>query len=93
MAPAEVTATDKPPVKSRYIPWAELVRRTFGAEIVCPTWHTQLRLIAIVKSEEVIKKILVAMHLPAQAPELHSARPPPGHRDQGPGPSGEDRAS
>jgi hypothetical protein len=61
-------------------------------DAVC-SWHTQLRLIAIVKSEEVIKKILVAMHLPAQAPELHSARPPPGHREQGPGPSGEDRAS
>gem|GEM_PF-3442327 len=56
----------------------------------CPT---QLRLIAIVKTEEVIKKILVAMHLPAQAPELDPARPPPGHREQGPGPSGEDRAS
>jgi len=52
-----------------------------------------LRLIAIVKTEEVIKKILVAMHLPAQAPELDPARPPPGHREQGPGPSGEDRAS
>jgi hypothetical protein len=26
----------------------------------------------------VIEKILVAMHLPADVPELHPARPPPG---------------
>jgi hypothetical protein len=36
-----------------------------------------LRLIALVKTREVIEKILVAMHLPADVPELHPARPPP----------------
>jgi hypothetical protein len=31
-----------------------------------------------IESEPVAKKILVAMHLPVEAPELHPARPPPG---------------
>jgi hypothetical protein len=36
-----------------------------------------LRLIALIKTREVIEKILVAMHLSADVPELHPARPPP----------------
>jgi hypothetical protein len=37
-----------------------------------------LRLIALIKTEAVIKKLLAVMHLPTEAPELHPARPPPG---------------
>jgi hypothetical protein len=36
-----------------------------------------LRLIALVRSQHVAKKILTAMHLPSEVPELHPARPPP----------------
>jgi hypothetical protein len=43
-APAE---QDKPPSKSTYIPWSELLRKTFGFEIVCSKCHSQLRLIAL----------------------------------------------
>jgi hypothetical protein len=63
--------------RSKYIPWAELLRKTFGFEIVCSTCKAQLRLIALIKSEDIAKKILTAMHLPADVPELHPARPPP----------------
>jgi hypothetical protein len=41
----------------------------------------QLRLIALIKTEAVAKKILKAMHLPMVIPALHPAcppRPPPG---------------
>ena len=75
---AEAAATEKPVRKSRYIPWAELLRRTFGFEIVCQKCQAPLRLIALVKNQDVAKKILTAMHLPTEVPELHSARPPPG---------------
>ena len=34
--------------------------------------------IALIKSENIAKKILTAMHLPTEVPELHPARPPPG---------------
>ena len=37
-----------------------------------------LRLVALVKSEEVARKFLTAMPLPTEVPELHPARPPPG---------------
>jgi hypothetical protein len=74
-APAE---QDKPASTSKYIPWAELLRKTFGFEIVCSKCHGQLRLIALIKTEAAAQKILKAMHLPSDVPELHPARPPPG---------------
>jgi hypothetical protein len=52
------------------------LRRTFGFEILCSTCKGPLRLIALIKTENIAKKILTAMHLPAQIPELHPARPP-----------------
>jgi hypothetical protein len=42
----------------------------------CSKCHSQLRLIALVKTESVAQKILKAMHLPTEIPELHPARPP-----------------
>jgi hypothetical protein len=52
--------------------------RQAGIETVCPKCQTPLRLISLIKSEAIAKKILIAMHLPADAPELHPARSPPG---------------
>jgi hypothetical protein len=81
---------EKPKNTSRYICWSELLRRTFGFEILCSKCHSQLRLIALIKTEDIAKKILTAMHLPADVPRLHPARPPP--RSSGVA-GGEDRAS
>jgi hypothetical protein len=72
-APAE---SDKPASKSKYIAWAELLRKTFGFEVICSKCHSQLRLIALIKAEAVAQKILKAMHLPTVIPALHPARPP-----------------
>jgi len=81
-AAAEPTPTpadkDKPAGRSRYIPSAELLRRTFRFELLCSKCKGPLRLVALIKSEEVAKKILTAMHLPTELPELHPARSPPG---------------
>ncbi len=80
-AEAQATATEKPEKparKSKYIPWAELLRRTFGFEVVCQKCQAPLRLVALVKTQDIAKKILTAMHLPTEVPELHPARPPPG---------------
>ena len=76
---AQAIATEKPEKparKSRYIPWAQLLQRTFGFEVVCQKCQAPLRLIALVKNQDIAKKILTAMHLPASVPELHPARPP-----------------
>jgi hypothetical protein len=45
--------------------------------IVCPKCQSPLRLIALVKNRDTAKRILTAMHLPTEVPELHPARPPP----------------
>jgi hypothetical protein len=77
-APAE---KNKSVSKSKYIPWAELLRKTFGFEIVCQKCQAPLRLIALIKTETVAQTILKAMHLPSDIPQLHPARtprPPPG---------------
>jgi hypothetical protein len=73
----------KPAAKSRYVPWAELLRKTFGFEIVCQKCQSPLHLIALIKSEDIAKKILTAMHLPAEVPQLHPARPPPQKAEAG----------
>jgi hypothetical protein len=53
------------------------LRRTFGIEIVCQKCKAPVRLIVLIKSEDIAKKILTAMHLPVDIPQLRPARPPP----------------
>jgi Putative transposase len=78
--PAAVAAADtdgdgdkaKSPGRSRYIPWAELLRRTWSIDVLtCQTCGGRMRLIALVKTEATIKKILGAMGLPTSPPQLH----------------------
>jgi hypothetical protein len=76
--PPGAPAQDKPATRSRYIPWAELLRRTFAIDIVCSKCQSPLRLIALIKTEPIASKFLTAMHLPTEIPKLHPARPPPG---------------
>jgi hypothetical protein len=74
---------DKPKRRSKYIRWSDLLRRVFGIETVCQKCKVPLRLISLIKSEPIARKILIAMHLPADVPELHPARPPPGRDGDG----------
>jgi len=67
----------KPPKTRRYIPRAQLLRRTFEIEIRCARCQSELRLIALITTESIVQKILAAMHLPTKAPQLHPARLPP----------------
>jgi len=69
---------DKPAMPlSHYISWSQLLKRTFDIDTVCPRCKTPLRLIAMIETEDTIKKILSAMRLPTEAPKLWPARPPP----------------
>jgi hypothetical protein len=52
-------------------------KRSFEIDTVCPRCKTPLRLIAMIETEDTIKKILFAMGLPTEAPKLSPARPPP----------------
>ena len=62
---------------SHYISWSELLRRTFEIDTICPRCKSPLRLIALIKTDDTIKKILSAMGLPTEAPKPYPARPPP----------------
>jgi hypothetical protein len=83
LPPSPMVEPSKPAGKSRYVPWAELLRKTFGFEVVCQKCHSPLRLIALIKSQDIANKILTAMRLPADVPELHPARPPPQQAEGG----------
>jgi hypothetical protein len=76
-AAAPRASPKSPGRRCQYIPWAELLRRTFAIDVVCQHCGGSLRLIALIKTEATIKKILTAIGLPAQAPRIHPARPPP----------------
>jgi hypothetical protein len=62
---------------SHYISWSQLLRRTFQIDITCPRCQSPLRLIALIETEDTIRKILSAMELPTEAPKPYPARPPP----------------
>jgi hypothetical protein len=62
---------------SHYISWSLLLKKTFEIDTICPRCKTPLRLIAMIETENTIKKILSAMGLPTCAPKLWPARPPP----------------
>jgi hypothetical protein len=49
---------------SHYISWSDLLRRTFQIDIKCPRCQSPLHLIALIKTEDTIRKILSAMGLP-----------------------------
>jgi hypothetical protein len=78
--------TDKPSLPlSHYISWSRLLKKTFEIDTVCPRCKTPLRLIAMIETEDTIKKILSAMGLPTCAPKLWPARPPPSQSGGGDG--------
>jgi hypothetical protein len=52
-------------------------KRSFAIDTICPRCKTPLRLIALIKTDDTIKKILSAMGLPTEAPKPCPARPPP----------------
>jgi hypothetical protein len=52
-------------------------KRFFQIDITCPRCQSPLRLIALIKTEDTIKKILASMGLPTEAPKPYPARPPP----------------
>ncbi|MFT4842318.1 MAG: hypothetical protein ACI90M_002792 [Candidatus Azotimanducaceae bacterium] len=62
----------------RYYTWAELLRRVFGVEIfTCPNCGGVRRLLAAIQDPSSIERVLRAMGLPWEAPQLAVARAPP----------------
>jgi hypothetical protein len=80
--PAEETEPEaepqKPKAGSRYHPWAELMKRTFGLDVLCcPDCGGKMALIAMILQPSVIRKILEHLKLPTDLTTPLPARPPP----------------
>jgi len=63
--------------------WAELMRRTFGFDVLaCTKCGGRLKLIALIDQPAVIEKILTHLGLPTEGPRPRPARAPPEEPEQ-----------
>jgi len=63
----------------RYYTWAEQLRRVFSIEVfMCPRCQGPRRLLSAILDPDSIERVLRAMGLPCDVPELAPARAPPG---------------
>jgi hypothetical protein len=66
------------PRRRPYRPWAELLRRTFGFDVLaCPRCDGRLRLLAMVTEPEGVARYLRALGEPTEAPAREPASGPP----------------
>jgi hypothetical protein len=64
----------------RWVLWAELLRRVFDVDpLVCPNCSGRMKVIAAILKAEIVAKILHALGVPAEPPEIRRARSPPDH--------------
>jgi hypothetical protein len=79
--PAELEAragADDAAARRRGYLWAELMRRTFGLDVLaCPGCGGRLRLMAVIGQGPVLERILRHLGLPTDRPELRPGRAPP----------------
>ena len=65
-------------VRRRYS-WAQLLQRVFEVDVlVCPRCRGRRKLLAAIHDPDSIRKVLGAMGLSSEVPELALARGPPG---------------
>ena len=68
----------RPTHRSRYRPWAELLKRTFAIEVeVCPKCSGRMKLIALVTEPKSVSRFLRHLGEPTDAPAICAARDPP----------------
>jgi hypothetical protein len=71
------------PRRSPYRPWAELLKRTFGFDVLaCPRCDGRLRLLAMVTEPKSVTRYLRALGEPTAAPARAPARGPPFWKSQ-----------
>jgi Putative transposase/Transposase zinc-binding domain len=71
-------AQTDPPKRDPYRPWAELLKRTFGFDVLqCPHCQGRMRLLALLTENREVKRYLRAIGEPTELPIQESARPPP----------------
>ena len=66
------------PQPPRYYAWAELMRRTFGYDVMaCLKCGGRMRLLAMINKPDAIERILTHLELPTESPRALPARAPP----------------
>jgi hypothetical protein len=71
--------------KSGYRPWAELLERTFGVDVLtCPSCQGRLRLLALVRNPAGITRYLTAAGELTEVPRRSPDRGPPYWKSQVP---------
>ena len=66
------------PRRGRYRPWAELLKRTFGFDVLsCPRCEGRMRLLAMVTEPKSTARYLRSLGEPTDAPPRTPARGPP----------------
>jgi hypothetical protein len=73
-------SSDSPPKRggSRYRPWAELLKRTFGVDVLeCPKCKGRMKLLAVVTDPKSMERILRHLGEATEPPKREPARGPP----------------
>ncbi len=73
----EEAAEDEKPKGSRYWRGAELLKRTFDIDLVCPTCHEPMKLVALVRDDDSIVRFLKSCGDATEAPRREPPRGPP----------------
>ena len=75
---AETDAQEPRPPRCHYRPWAELMMRTFAADVLCcARCSGRLRLVALMTEPKEIRRYLRGLAEPTEAPARSPARGPP----------------
>ena len=78
MTPVETEAEPDPEPENGYIPWADLMKRTFDIDVMeCEKCGGRMKFLALIEDAEAIFKILDHLGLPTEPPKPRPARPPP----------------
>src|SRR5574341_1174023 len=81
-SPPSAPPPEPPPMRDRYLPWAELMRRTFEVDVlVCPRCSGRMKIIAAITDPDVIRAFLDALGIPREDVTPAPARPPPDPED------------
>jgi Putative transposase len=65
------------PRRSRWRPWAELLKRSFDIELLCPRCHTPMKLKSFLTSEKSLQRLLSRLAEPTDVQGKAPARGPP----------------